>query len=227
MRIERICSNSKSRFLPRYPKHNLLCSQHQTCDPFLSVTGSRISTKDHWACREKAIRQILQRHELGPMPPALSSVTATFASNSLEITVNDSGKTVSFSVSIKYPTSGKAPYALIIAYQGGSISIPATVATITYRNFDIGADNGREKGTFYDLYRSSSLVGGFMVDAWGVSRILDAPEIAPSTNINPKRVGVTGCSRDGKGAMIAGAFDDRLALTIPQEGDKEVQAVGA
>jgi hypothetical protein len=57
-----------------------------------------------------------------------------------------------------------------------------------------------------------------MADAWGASRILDALEITPSANINPKRVGVTGCSRDGKGAMIAEAFDDRLALTIPQEG---------
>ncbi|RYP23362.1 hypothetical protein DL767_008858 [Monosporascus sp. MG133] len=26
------------------------------------------------------------------------------------------------------------------------------------------------------------------------------------------------CSRNGKSALIAGAFDDRIALTIPQEG---------
>lgn len=29
---------------------------------------------------------------------------------------------------------------------------------------------------------------------------------------------MTGCSRNGKGALISGAFDDRIALTIPQEG---------
>lgn len=29
---------------------------------------------------------------------------------------------------------------------------------------------------------------------------------------------VTGCSRNGKGTMVAGAFEDRIALTIPQEG---------
>jgi hypothetical protein len=31
------------------------------------------------------------------------------------------------------------------------------------------------------------------------------------------RLGVTGCSRNGKGALIVGAFDERIALTIPQE----------
>ena len=30
-------------------------------------------------------------------------------------------------------------------------------------------------------------------------------------------VGVTGCSRFGKGAFIAGAFDQRVALTLPIE----------
>ncbi|KAG6849249.1 carbohydrate-binding module 1 [Arthromyces matolae] len=53
--------------------------------------------------------------------------------------------------------------------------------------------------------------------AWGVSRIIDALEMTPSTNINLSRIGVTGCSRNGKGALVAGAFDQRIALTIPQE----------
>lgn len=187
-------------------------------DPFLSVSGSRITTKEQWVCRKKEIRQILQRYELGPMPPTPSLVTATFASNSLKITVSDGGEIVSFSVSIKFPTSGKAPYPATIAYGGGSIPIPSTVAIITYSNFDVGADNGRGKGTFYDLYGSNNSAGGFIADTWGVSRILDALEITPSANINPKRVGVTGCSRNGKGPMVAGAFDDRLALAIPREG---------
>src|SRR5262249_12901532 len=30
-------------------------------------------------------------------------------------------------------------------------------------------------------------------------------------------IGVTGCSRDGKGAFTVGAFDERIALGIPQE----------
>lgn len=58
-----------------------------------------------------------------------------------------------------------------------------------------------------------------MAWAWGVSRVIDALGKLPAstTNIDTTRLGVTGCSRNGKGAMIAGAFDDRIQLTIPQE----------
>ena len=50
-----------------------------------------------------------------------------------------------------------------------------------------------------------------------LSRIIDALEATPAVKIDPKRVAVTGCSRNGKGAFVAGAFEPRIALTIPQE----------
>jgi hypothetical protein len=53
--------------------------------------------------------------------------------------------------------------------------------------------------------------------AWGVSRIIDVIEASGAEVINPQGIGVTGCSRSGKGAFIAGAFDERVALTIPLE----------
>ena len=53
--------------------------------------------------------------------------------------------------------------------------------------------------------------------AWGVSRIIDALEKTPEANIDPSRIAVTGCSRNGKGALLAGALDERIVLTIPQE----------
>lgn len=56
-----------------------------------------------------------------------------------------------------------------------------------------------------------------MAWAWGVSRIIDALEQTPAANINTTKLAVTGCSRNGKGALVAGAFDSRIALTIPQE----------
>lgn len=52
---------------------------------------------------------------------------------------------------------------------------------------------------------------------WGVSRVIDALERTPGAHINTQKLAVTGCSRDGKGALMAGAFEPRIALTIPQE----------
>lgn len=55
-----------------------------------------------------------------------------------------------------------------------------------------------------------------MAQAWQISRILDVLEQDPSV-IDPSKVAVTGCSRNGKGAFVAGALDNRIALTIPVE----------
>ena len=49
--------------------------------------------------------------------------------------------------------------------------------------------------------------------AWGVSRIVDYLETDPS--IDKTKLIISGVSRTGKSALIAGAFDDRLAMTAP------------
>jgi hypothetical protein len=53
--------------------------------------------------------------------------------------------------------------------------------------------------------------------AWGVSRIIDALQELPEANIDTTRLAVSGCSFQGKIALYAGAFDERIALTIPHE----------
>lgn len=175
-------------------------------NPYLTINGTKITSKSQWACRKEEMKQLYYRYSLGSMP-ARPNVTA-----------KDGTKSTPLSITIKLPSSGTAPYPAIIAYGAPSIPIPNTVAVITYQNFDIGADNGRGQGKFYDLYGSSASAGAMVAWAWGVSRVIDALELTPAAKIDPTRVGVTGCSRNGKGAMVAGAFEDRVALTIPQEG---------
>lgn len=189
-------------------------------DPFTFANGTRLTTKAAWACRQQEIRQLFQQYELGTLPPKPSSVTSSFSGNTLTINVSDSGKSTSFSVTITYPTSGTAPFPAIIAYGGGSIPIPGTVAKINFNNDDIAAQvNGgsRGQGKFYTIYGSGHSAGAMTAWAWGVSRIIDALEITPNARIDTTRIGVTGCSRNAKGAFVAGAFDTRIALTIPQE----------
>ncbi len=48
--------------------------------------------------------------------------------------------------------------------------------------------------------------------AWGVHRAVDY--LVTDKTIDPKRIAVVGHSRLGKTALLAGAFDDRIALTV-------------
>jgi endo-1,4-beta-xylanase len=52
-----------------------------------------------------------------------------------------------------------------------------------------------------------------MAWAWGFSRAVDAVSSLPS--IRRDALAVTGHSRFGKAALVAGAFDERIALTVP------------
>ncbi|KAK5657582.1 hypothetical protein OQA88_3156 [Cercophora sp. LCS_1] len=197
-----------------YPKNPLLP------DPFLLADGTRLTTREQWACKRAEIRSQMQSLELGIKPPK-PTVSATLSGNTISITCSEGGKSISFSASIRAPSgSATKPYPAVIGLGGGSISVPAGVALISYNNQDLAADNPHGVGKFYTLYGNTHTAGGLMAWAWGVSRVIDALEIlgAEKTGIDIKRLGVTGCSRNGKGALIAGAFDDRILLTIPQEG---------
>jgi hypothetical protein len=188
-------------------------------DPFMQADGTRITTKAQWKCQRNFLSQLVQKYTLGEMPPPPESVTSTFSGNSLAITVKDKGKTISFSVNINKP-SGTGPFPAIIAFGGASFPVPAGVATISFRNDEIGQQTNtgsRGRGKFYDLYGSGATASAMMAWAWGVGRVVDALEQTPAAGIDPKRLGVTGCSRNGKGALVAGAFEERIALTLPQE----------
>jgi hypothetical protein len=196
-------------------------------DPFLSANGKRITHRDQWACRRAEIGAQAQQYELGNEPGKPASVTGSFdgSSSSVTVTVSDgAGKTISFSAPITYPTTGKPPYPAMIGIGGielGPSQLNAMgVATIIFPNDVIAAQmdaSSRGKGAFYDFYGSTHPAGAMMAWAWGVSRLIDAIEKTPTAKIDPLRLGVTGCSRDGKGALIVGAFEERIVLTIPQE----------
>ncbi|KAF2273821.1 uncharacterized protein EI97DRAFT_145622 [Westerdykella ornata] len=185
-------------------------------NPFKFFNGQSVTTKADWECRQKEVQAAFEAQELGTFPTT-ATVTAS-GTSTLSITASDNGKSIQFSVSIKKP-SGSGPFPAIIAYGAASIPVPNGVATITFNNDQIAAQSGQQsrgQGRFFDLYGSGHSAGATTAWAWAVDRIIDALEKV-DTGIDPKRVGVTGCSRNGKGAFVAAALVKRIALGLPQE----------
>jgi len=200
-------------------------------DPFLSLNGQRISSKADWACRRAEIAAQVQEYELGPKPPKPASVTGSFEGGRLGVTASEAGKTVSFSVGITRPENAPAgPIPALIVIGRSSLSpffASKGVAVIDFDNNAMGAQgnqgdgaartNTRGQGTFYELYGKEHPASSMMAWAWGVSRIIDALAATPAANVDVKHLAVSGCSRNGKGTLVVGAFDERIALTVPQE----------
>jgi hypothetical protein len=189
-------------------------------DIFTFADGTKVTTKDQWSCRKQEIIQLFYRQELGDKPGKPDSVTGTVSATSISVTAKVGSKSISFSATVKMPSGATGPVPAIIAYGGASLPIPAGVATITFNNDNVAKQDNtasRGKGLFYDLYGSSHNAGAVTAWAWGVSRIIDVIEADTTKKIDVTKIGVTGCSRNGKGAFFAGAFDDRVALTLPQE----------
>ncbi|KAL2076262.1 hypothetical protein VTL71DRAFT_1205 [Oculimacula yallundae] len=189
-------------------------------DPFTFLNGTKITSRSQWPCRQQEISTLMQKYELGDLPPKPQSVTASFSGGALKVTITDGGKSITMNAKITIPSSGKAPYPAIIAIGGSSLPIPAGVATISFENDKMAAQSSSAShgtGLFFDLYGKSHSAGALIAWAWGVGRLIDGLELTPSANIDTTRLGVTGCSRNGKGAFIVGAFEPRIALTLPQE----------
>ena len=212
---------------PPLPEFNALPSIPYLPDPFTKADGSRITSREEWRCRRAEIRAMLERYDVGEKPGKPSTFKATLDGNTINITVGEGTNTFNLTATINRPDgASNAPIPAIIGINSPSGSLPRDfftkrgIATITYRANEVAPTSFRAiirtSGDFMKLYPEST--AGYMIRwAWGVSRVIDALEVLPEAKIDLSRIAVSGCSFQGKIALYAGAFDERIALTIPQE----------
>jgi hypothetical protein len=190
-------------------------------DPFTFVDGSKVTTAAEFTCRQEEIQNAFEQYELGDYPGPPDALTATLSGSTISIAVTVGSKSATFTASIS-KGSGASPQPAIIGIGGVSIPIPSTVAQITFGNDAFAAQvssSSRGQGTFYTLFGSDHSAGALTAWAWGVARLIDGLEQLGSTatGIDTTRLGVSGCSRNAKGAFVTGALEKRIVLTIPQE----------
>lgn len=193
-------------------------------NPFIFADDTPVMTKKQWVCRRAEIAAHAQAYELGKKPRAPLQVAGSVSSEKVSVIVRDNDKQISFDALITLPSTGTAPYPAIIGIGNSYLNNEALskqgIAVIQFPNNELGEQQNsqsRGKGKFYELYGSDHSASAMTAWAWGVSRLIDALQLSGNTLIDTQRLGVTGCSRNGKGALVAGAFDERIALTIMQE----------
>ena len=95
-------------------------------------------------------------------------------------------------------------------------SIDRGYAVATFYNGDVEPD--RPDATegirgYYTSGRKKFDWGTIAAWAWGVSRAVDY--LLTDKSVDPEQIAVVGHSRNGKAALLAAAFDERIALAIP------------
>ena len=160
----------------------------------------------------------------------------------LRITVSAGGRSASFSVLAGLPAAEPAAKAVPFYleywpwhYQnwftkewvtGFSANCRSAMergyAVIQYDCSQVAQDNDSHTGAFYTLYPydpSDTVTqrGALLAWAWGVSKVIDALErgAGKQLGIDPALSLVSGVSRYGKSAAVAGAYDERIRVTVP------------
>lgn len=195
-------------------------------NPFVWSDGSGccVSFED-WRKRRAEIGKEIEHYEIGKKPEVdRKSIQADIVDDTLFVVVSANGQTLKLSAAITYP-DGDGPFPAIIGIGRGSGSLPPelfsrrNIAQITF-NFTQVMSHTQKRGQepINRLYPDCVEMGAYAAWPWGISRLIDGLEIVgKKSKIDLRHLAVSGCSFAGKMALFAGAFDERIALTIAQE----------
>ena len=194
-------------------------------DPFAWSDGrGRISNFSDWRYRRAEIKTEIEYYEIGEKPVRPDSISASYAGGTLTVNITVNGNTLTLTSAVNLP-SGDGPFPAVIGMGSSTGSLPSDIftsrdiATVTFNFWQVMAHTQtRGSEPINTLYPDLTYIGAYSAWSWGVSRLIDGLElVAPDLDIDLKHLAVTGCSFAGKMALFAGAFDERIALTIAQE----------
>ena len=199
-------------------------------DPFKFEDGKRVQNADDWKRRRDEIRKLVLQYEYGTLPddPGPVKVTESAPASTIEggATVHELSLSVGPHGEVSVPLiltvpPGKGPFPAIIEgdLTWGRIK-PEIAAKVISRGYllaqfdrtKVAPDaNDRTTGV-YPLHPDRTW-GALAAWAWGFGRVTDYLVMRP--DVDRSKLIVTGHSRGGKAALLAGAIDERIALTVP------------
>ncbi|MBI2425798.1 MAG: hypothetical protein HYV27_23435 [Candidatus Hydrogenedentes bacterium] len=200
-------------------------------DPFLKADGSRVATVEEWRTQREALKKLILDLQYGPLLPDIQDFEIVVDT---ELWEDPPSRVDHLQVTAKYDPSLKleavlyrprdldaGPYPLILAVEpltGNNarpiveLAIRRGYAIAGYQRHDLAPDEaGSAKGIYaaHPDYEGGALA----VWAWGALQLRGL--LASNKGIDSARVAITGHSRAGKVALLAGALDEGFTLVCP------------
>ncbi|MCL2030112.1 MAG: hypothetical protein FWG93_01060 [Oscillospiraceae bacterium] len=207
-------------------------------DLFTNLAGEAVTTQDEFDARLEEIRALYQYYMYGFRPDtSAEEISYSLDGSLLTVTVEQDGVSASFTAGVLLPDPAKTPapeggwpVLIELSFIFGGEYIPQPThqyaaengyAVIAFDVLAVAADDLSRTGAFYDLYPYGAGVeeqaGVLAAWSWGASKIVDCLELglAEETGASEDNTIVAGVSRWGKAAAAAGAFDERIRVTMP------------
>jgi hypothetical protein len=211
-------------------------------DPFLFTDGRRVKTPEQWPARREELFKLILANEYGHLPPwpkemeivhllSRKSELAGAAHRQFKLICDpgDAGRQkISFVVDVLIPAgTGDGPFPVILTGDWGWRKTPDAITLkilergyilMEFNRTELAADLGTKKSEQVEGLHAAYPGGDFgsiAAWAWGFMRCVDL--LGGMHDVDKGKIAVTGHSRGGKAALLAGAIDTRIALVAPND----------
>jgi len=197
--------------------------------------GTKVTSADQWPKRRAEIVEDFEREVYGRIPKNVPKVTwevtktvegesggIPIVTKTLVGRVDNSAfpkikVEIQASFTVPKNAAGKVPILLHFGGAGGTqLALSKGWGYGTINTGSIQGDNNRLREGIIGLTnkgepRRPEDWGSLRAWGWGVSCLIDYFEANPDSGVDPTKVCITGVSRFGKAAIVAAAFDTRIA----------------
>lgn len=213
------------------PDFDAMPSIPELPDPLVLREGGRsipVTTPGIWARQRVSLRTQIEYWIFGTMPPAPDNLRATVTATHREggATVREvrlqfgPAQRATLRVELVIP-DGKGPFPVFLTNHARNhpwiyTAVRRGYIAAIYHATDPGYGNGDDSDAWIEIYPDYdwSCLARW---AWAASRTVDYLTTLPE--VNKAQIGLAGHSRNGKQALLAAAFDERIGAVVPSSGN--------
>lgn len=213
------------------PDFGVMPSVPELPDPLVLREGGRavpISTPEQWQRQRRWMREQFEQWVFGRMPPPPGNLRARVTSSARE------GRVTVREVLLEFGPDHRARLRLQVIVPDGAGPFPVFLTNharnrpwiytavrrgylvCVYHATDPRYGNGDDSDAYIDVYPEYDF-SCLARWAWSASRAVDYLDTLPE--VDKGKIGLAGHSRNGKQALLAAAFDERIGAVVPSSGN--------